>query len=123
MSFLRISPKYTGTVPSAMIFSFWNIVSFFADYNLLTSICSEMPELKQMKTSRNILNPEKTNNICTKIMKSFLRTVREWKVYFSQGIILIPSIALALLYLTVLSFDSITIGKKKSYNSIKIFIC
>ncbi len=38
------------------------------------------------------------------------------KTYFRQGLLVLPGIALSLLYLTVLGFDSITLGYAKSQN-------
>ena len=110
MSFLRITPRFNCTVLSALFFAIWNVLSFFVEYNLLSSVYSDVTELK--KESRvQIKNGKKEKRVCIKIKESILGTGNGWKAYFSQGIILMPSIALSLLYLTVLSFDSITIGK------------
>ena len=109
MSFMRISPRFNGTVLSAIFFAVWNILSFFIEYNLLLSVYNDIPELKKIKEART--GPKENKTVSTKIAESIQSTVLGWKAYFSQGLVLMPSIALSLLYLTVLSFDSITIGK------------
>ena len=118
MSFLRISPRFNGTVLSAMFFGSWNVLSFFLEYNLLASVYSDVPELKKDKE----IKEKKERNVLVKIKESILGTADGWKAYFSQGIILMPSIALSFLYLTVLSFDSITIGYAKSQRLTEQFI-
>ena len=108
MSFLRISPQFNGAVLSAIFFSAWNVISFFVEYNLLASVYSDVTELKKEKVKEN-----EEKNVCVRVKRAVFGTADGWKAYFSQGMILMPSIALSLLYLTVLSFDSITIGKFK----------
>lgn len=79
-----------------------------------------MPELEKPKKIDNANKPVK-NGIIIAIEK----TKNGWSDYFSQGTVLIPSLALSVLYLTVLSFDGITIGyaksQKLSETSISIF--
>ena len=118
MSFLSISPRFNGTVLSASFFAVWNIVSFFVEYNLLSSVYDNIPELQIGKEAEKNTKENK-KNVCVQIKNTFLNTVNGWKAYFSQGLILMPSIALSLLFLTVLSFDSITIG---NYNIKSIYL-
>jgi iron-regulated transporter 1 len=126
MSFIKISPSFNGTVMSAITFAMWNLVSFFIEYNLLASIYHNIPELK--KTNVKIYNNEQEKMDTTN--KSFKqRTINSintiangWKVYMTQGLILLPSLVLAILYLTVLSFDSITLGYAKSRKLTETFI-
>jgi iron-regulated transporter 1 len=118
MSFLRITPRFNGTVLSAMFFATWNVISFFLEYNLLASVYIDVPELKKEIEDKQ----KQEKNVLIKIKESILGTADGWKAYFNQGIILMPSIALSLLYLTVLSFDSITIGYAKSQRLTEQFI-
>jgi iron-regulated transporter 1 len=118
MSFFRISPRFNGTVLSAMFFAGWNVISYFLEYNLLASVYDDVPELKKEKD----IKEKKEKNVCVKIKESILGTADGWKAYFGQGLLLMPSIALSILYLTVLSFDSITIGYAKSQKITEQFI-
>ena len=129
MSFLKISPSFNGTVMSAITFAVWNLISFFIEYNLLASVYHDIPELKK----KNITIYNNNNNQQEKIetnKRSFKqRTINSlntilngWNVYLTQGLILLPSLVLAILFLTVLSFDSITIGYAKSRKLTETFI-
>jgi iron-regulated transporter 1 len=126
MSFLKISPSFNGTVMSAITFAVWNLISFFVEYNLLASVYSDIPELK--KKNLKIYNNEQENTETTKrsfkqrTISSVNTIVNGWKIYMTQGLILLPSLVLAILYLTVLSFDSITVGYAKSRKLTETFI-
>ncbi|CAF0976078.1 unnamed protein product [Brachionus calyciflorus] len=122
MSFLNIEYSFNkninGTVISAVIFAIWNIFSYLIEYTLLSSVYKNIPSLKKSKLERSI---EKNKaSLMKKIRNSFKFTKKGWKVYFQQGPILMPSLALSLLFLTVLSFDGITIGYAK-YQNLKEF--
>ena len=107
MSFVKISERFNGVVVSALFFSVWNIVSLFAEYSLLTSVYNAVPELKKSSESKNKMSDK--YNFVSILYKG-------WLVYFRQGIFMMPGLVLSILHLTVLSFDSITIGYAKSQN-------
>ena len=122
MSFMNMSPttslgfisasSYQGTILSAIFFALWNLFSFLAEYVLLKSVYASVSELKKVKSAKKSEKsvPERKSGV----VKAFWNTGRGWLDYFAQGIVLIPSLALSVLYLTVLSFDEITIGYAKS---------
>lgn len=112
MSFFNFSPRLNGTVVSAIFFGIWNIISFLIEYGLLASVYRSVPELEKPKVIKNA--DEKDKNKILKFISSFKKIRHGWAEYFSQGLVLIPSLALSVLYLTVLSFDGITIGYAKS---------
>lgn len=84
------------------------------------SVYLSVPELEKPKPVDNEAKPVKNG-----ILLAFEKTKNGWSDYFNQGVVLIPSLALSVLYLTVLSFDGITIGyaksQKLSETSISIF--
>jgi iron-regulated transporter 1 len=105
MSFINFSPKYNGVILSAIIFGAWNLISYFLELSLLNGVYSSIPQLqKEIKQTTKL--SKKLNHI--------KNLYKGWYVYMKQGIIVLPSIALAVLYLTVLSFDSVTIGYARS---------
>lgn len=112
MSFLSFSKSIDGTVLSAIFFAVWNIMSLIAEYSLLSSVYNNVPGLEKSKIERNI--EKKKSNVFVKMKKSVKNIHKGWLVYFRQGIVLMPSLSLSLLFLTVLSFDGITIGFAKS---------
>ncbi|RNA31413.1 solute carrier family 40 member 1 [Brachionus plicatilis] len=112
MSFFNLGLFYNGTVLSAVIFAAWNVISYAIEIYLLSSVYKQFPALEKTKIERNI--EKKRSNLVRKFRKSLRMLKKGWKVYLHQGDILIPSISFALLFLTVLSFDSITIGYSKA---------
>lgn len=127
MSFLKISPSLNGTVISAIVFAVWNIISYLIENLLLTSVYNDIPELKKDKEPKTPrAEDEVEQNTCLKVLysikKGLVGTGKGWSKYLTQGLVLMPSIALAVLYLTVLSFDSITIGYAKSQKLTESFI-
>lgn len=112
MSFFTFELFYNGTVLSAVIFAVWNLISYAIEYYLLSSVYQQFSTLKKTKIERNI--EKKKSNLYKKFRKSFSMLKKGWSVYLHQGDILMPSIAFSLLFLTVLSFDSITIGYSKA---------
>jgi hypothetical protein len=79
---------------SAIFLSSWNLISAGLEYFLLRSIYKSVPKLQtvknQQKTSLKLIN-----------MSAFITYGKSF---------LWPGISFSLLYLTVLSFDSVTIG-------------
>jgi iron-regulated transporter 1 len=110
MSFFNISPRVNGTVVSAIFFAIWNLISFVFEYSMLTSVYKSVPELEKPKVIKN----KNDQNEKTTISTALRNTYHGWREYFSQGLVVVPSLALSVLYLTVLSFDGITIGYAKS---------
>ena len=106
MSLFKFSPSFNGTVLSAVFFTIWNIISYILEYSLLYSVYNDVPSLKK----KSVKKEKKPNVFC----KPLFNLVDGWSTYMNQGSVVLPSIALAVLYLTVLSFDSITIGYAKS---------
>jgi iron-regulated transporter 1 len=103
MSFAKLSEKFNGIILSALFLACWNIISLFIEYSLLRSVYNDVPELK-----KDIIENKKS------IFSKMSNLYKGWFVYFKQGIVCLPGISLAALFLTVLSFDSITIAYAKS---------
>ena len=102
----------SGTILSAIMFAVWNLISYFFEYSLLSSVYSDVPRLNKrliksgLKSDRN----------------SFASFFDGWSIYMKQGVLVLPGLAIALLYLTVLSFDTITLGYTKSQHLTEITI-
>jgi hypothetical protein len=79
---------------SAIFLSSWNLISAGLEYFLLRSIYKSVPKLQtvknQQKTSLKLIN-----------IRAFITYAKSF---------LWPGISFSLLYLTVLGFDSVTIG-------------
>jgi iron-regulated transporter 1 len=121
MSFLNLSPVVNGIVISALFFALWNAISFIVEYNLLASVYRSIPKLEKTKIDMKI--KEKQNKMSLiKNLNPFRKLFDGWHLYINQGLVLIPSIAFSLLFLTVLSFDNITIGYAKSQGLTETFL-
>jgi hypothetical protein len=106
MSFLKFNSTFTGAVSSAIVFTVWNLISLVLEYVLLHSVYTSVPELHKPKVIRDKRRQP---------LRKFIRkTKAAWVAFCSQGLLMMPSIVLAILFLTVFSFDSITIGYAKS---------
>ena len=55
----------------------------------------------------------KEKSCCRKMFEPFLVLVYGWRTYSKQSVVF-ASVALSFLYMTVLGFDSITIGKSRT---------
>ncbi|XP_047132549.1 solute carrier family 40 member 1-like isoform X1 [Hydra vulgaris] len=104
----------------------WNILSMFSEYIQLHHIYKTAPELTEKHINEyepigEIDNDHKINltwlGIFDRIKLSFIG----WKVYKSQSIYL-AGIALAVLYLTVLGFSSITVGYAYSQSMKEVYV-
>lgn len=113
MSIFNISDSFNGTIMSAVSFAIWNFASCFLEYYLLRSVYDETPMLRKTIVKKS--NKEYTSN-------PFKNLLTAWKVYYSQGILVLPGVAFGLLFLTVLGFDSITLGYAKSQKLSEAFI-
>ena len=105
MSFAKLSERFNGIIISALFLACWNIISLFIEFSLLRSVYNNVPELK-----KDNLENKKSVGVFNKISNLY----KGWFVYFKQGIVVLPGISLATLFLTVLSFDSITIAYAKN---------
>jgi solute carrier family 40 (iron-regulated transporter), member 1 len=74
--------------------------------------------MKKIRNRKDNLTNDNKRSVRTLINKVFYG----WKVYWRQGIIVMPSFGLAIIFLTVISFDSITIGYAKSQNVTELTI-
>lgn len=113
MSTLSFSTTFNGTIISAMFFAIWNLISYGIEFFILKSIYDQVPTLK-----KKVKRLKQKSKLCTPAINLY----KGWSDYFNQGSSLLPSIALSVLYLTTLSFDSITLGYAKSQNLTELFI-
>ena len=111
MSIFNKSSQFKGSIISAISFATWNFISCFVEYFLLQSIYNQVPKLKKMveKVENRSSNP-------------FSKLFKGWSIYMKQGIYILPGIGFSLLFLTVLGFDSVTLGYAKSQKLTEIFI-
>ncbi|KAL6998479.1 hypothetical protein U1Q18_008606 [Sarracenia purpurea var. burkii] len=121
--------SFVSLTASASVLLLWNIVSVFFQYWLLMSVYSGIPSLREMnqkKVSRLPWMPEEENPSTSQEKRSLLSDaqiasesfenswkrklierfsnicyIRAWRVYLQQDVVL-PGVALALLYFTVL---------------------
>ena len=107
MSFIQVTPSFNGTVISAICFAVWNLISYAIELSILKSVYNDVPLLANKKLKRFTQKSEAL------FCKPAVNLYRGWSTYMKQGPSLMPSIALSILYLTVLSFDSITLGYAK----------
>ncbi len=107
MSFANLSQKFNGIIISALILAIWNLISLFVELALLKNVYEKVPELKKDLT----VPEEKKKFLLFDKIRAFFKG---WAIYSKQGILCLPGLSLATLFLTVLSFDSITIGYAKS---------
>jgi iron-regulated transporter 1 len=114
MSLFNLYGTHTGTIISALCFALWNFGSCFVEYFLLRIIYNRIPEL-QNKTASEPSTEKKSSNPIAIIYSS-------WSIFIKQRALAIPGIAFAFLFLTVLGFDSITLGYTKSQKMSEIFI-
>ena len=105
MSFANLSQRFNGVIISAAFLACWNIISLFIEYSLLRSVYNSVPELKKENIEEKKL---------IQVFGKMSNLYKGWVVYFKQGLVCLPGISLATLFLTVLSFDSITIAYAKS---------
>nr|CAH0102249.1 unnamed protein product [Daphnia galeata] len=117
---------FLSHIAAAVTIASWNVLSFFIECFLLWRIYKEFPNLavKTVVTEKQPLqeknNKEAANDLSTaddvnkESGKGFLANrfggfLKSWKVYFTHEV-RNAGIGLACLYMTVLGFDSITMG-------------
>ncbi|XP_047309632.1 solute carrier family 40 member 2-like [Impatiens glandulifera] len=105
--------SFVSLKASAMAFSIWNVLFVLIEYWLFISVYEGIPSLKESNRRRisSRLSPileEGEEEITNEFMDRFSRFsyVKAWKVYLRQEVLL-PGLALALLYFSVLSFGSL----------------
>ncbi|VFQ71158.1 unnamed protein product [Cuscuta campestris] len=123
--------SFISLTASAMTLALWNLISVCLEYYLLTSVYNGIPVLRECSLRRvlrslpnnielnpsvnheeeSLLNVEKNESESSRWVKirdrvSRILYVNAWKVYLQQDVLL-PGLALALLYFTVLSFGSL----------------
>ncbi|KAI0497275.1 hypothetical protein KFK09_020498 [Dendrobium nobile] len=122
--------SFVSLVASAVILALWNVLSVWLEYWLWITVYNGFPALSENKKSRKIevfsndslgarivelsntsregtLEQERTNwkkKITERLSK--LLSFDAWIVYFNQDVVL-PGVALALLYFNVLSFGNL----------------
>ena len=93
--------SYTSYLICAVFIGAWNVISVFLEFLLLVSIYQEFPALSHIKPASLIgVKP-------TGVFSSITGSVKGWKTYFTHHT-LMAGLGLALLFMTVLGFDSIT---------------
>ncbi|KAH7866627.1 hypothetical protein Vadar_022888 [Vaccinium darrowii] len=126
--------SFVSLMASALVMSIWNVLAVFLQYWLLTSVYNGIPSLSERNQKRAAIrlspvpeespstsqeqmslppvdgnSSELSNSSWTrKIIDFFFKSpyIVAWRVYFQQDVVL-PGLALALLYFTVLSFGTL----------------
>ncbi|KAL0450952.1 UNVERIFIED_CONTAM: Solute carrier family 40 member 2 [Sesamum latifolium] len=112
--------SFVSLTASAMTLALWNVLSVCLQYWLLMSVYNGIPSLRevsQRRESRSSVRkidentndseqPESTSE--RTIVEKFLNLpyISAWRLYIEQDVVL-PGLALALLYFTVLSFGTL----------------
>ncbi|XP_057549647.1 solute carrier family 40 member 2-like isoform X2 [Amaranthus tricolor] len=121
--------SFVSLTASAMFLALWNVISVCLEYWLLSSVYNGIPALHMKDRKRNEISscePKSSTSILEQMPNSpiedrsgisspetqalgcfsMLPCLGAWKVYLKQEVVL-PGLALALLYFTVLSFGSL----------------
>ncbi|ESO01114.1 hypothetical protein HELRODRAFT_120735, partial [Helobdella robusta] len=124
--------SYSSLVVSAVVLAAWNVLSVFLEYAILLRIYNMVPQLAikggeykkwdtttkttaataaaAATTNENETTKEVKEKRCVeKVFEPFVILFSGWKVYARQSV-LYAGISLACLYMTVMGFDSITVG-------------
>ncbi|GFP92797.1 solute carrier family 40 member 2 [Phtheirospermum japonicum] len=98
--------SFVSLTASAMALALWNVLSVFLQFWLLMSVYNGIPRLKETNESEE--QPESNSSNRTMIAR-FLNVpyVSAWRMYVKQDHVVLPGLALALLYFTVLSFGTL----------------
>jgi len=95
---LTFASPFAGTV----FIGTWNILSLVIEYYLLNLIYANVPELSQKEVPVDAVEDVRP-------LWNIWVTFDAWKLYFHHSI-RYAGMGLALLYMTVMGFDSITFG-------------
>lgn len=125
--------SFISLTASAITLALWNIISVFLQYWLLSSVYKGIPVLSESNQKRGLRIPpidqeaslftshnnditsyDETDSVLSemgwmwKVIERILNTpyISAWRVYLNQDVVL-PGVALALLYFTVLSFGTL----------------
>ncbi|KNA07822.1 hypothetical protein SOVF_168330 isoform B [Spinacia oleracea] len=121
--------SFVSLTASAICFALWNVISVCVEYWLLTTVYDGIPALHRKDSKRKEMassDPEPSTSLSNQHSNlsiedrsdissletrslgclSILPCIGAWKVYLNQEVVL-PGLALALLYFTVLSFGSL----------------
>ncbi|KAL2541426.1 Solute carrier family 40 member 2 [Abeliophyllum distichum] len=100
--------SFVSLTASATALVLWNILSICLQYWLLMSVYNGIPGLKRNQPKEE--RPESSSHSSSKgnIIEEFLELpyVSAWRLYLKQDVVL-PGLALALLFFTVLSFGTL----------------
>ncbi|XP_019186256.1 PREDICTED: solute carrier family 40 member 2-like isoform X2 [Ipomoea nil] len=98
--------SFISLTASAMALALWNIVSVCLEYWLLTSVFFGIPALRESSERRVLRSSPNNTEERPSVHVSRIPYISAWKVYLQQDVIL-PGLALALLYFTILSFGTL----------------
>lgn len=141
--------SFVSLMASALVMSIWNVLAVFLQYWLLTSVYNGIPSLSERNQKRAAIrlspvpedspstsqeqmsllpvdgnSSELSNSSWTrKIINFFFKSpyIVAWRVYFQQDVVL-PGLALALLYFTVLRLTSQNIEFFEIVCTLHIFV-
>lgn len=99
-----------GILISAIIIALWNMVSYFIEFRLLTGTYEGIKTLQKDQ----VIIEETSKKTYFQLFKQVLAVHKGYFVYFKLGILSIAGISLALVFMSVLNFDSLTIEYSKS---------
>jgi solute carrier family 40 (iron-regulated transporter), member 1 len=99
-----------GILISASVIALWNAITYFIELRLLKSINASIPLLHKDQS----LNTHKTKYL--QLFKKVLAIHKGYLVYFKLGFLSIGGLSLAVLYMTILNFDSLTVDFSKGQN-------
>ncbi|KAK4483822.1 hypothetical protein RD792_011029, partial [Penstemon davidsonii] len=109
--------SFVSLTASAMTLAIWNVLSVCLQYWLLMSVFNGIPALREVSRKRvsissisheNDIERSESSNSRMTIVERFLNLpyISAWRLYIQQDVVL-PGLALALLYFTVLSFGTL----------------
>ena len=111
-----------------LLICIWNILSMVSEYLQLHHIYKCVTELsdKQMNHDRLLVEPcsSEDTNVCQSqrnLLDSIKYSLTGWGVYKKQNVFL-AGVALAVLYLTVLGFSTITVGYAYSQSLREVYV-
>ena len=93
--------SYTSYLICAVFIGVWNVISVFLEFLLLVSIYQEFPAISHVKPT-SLIGGKSTGPFST-----IAGSANGWKTYFTHHTLL-AGLGLALLFMTVLGFDSTT---------------
>ncbi|XP_076326807.1 ferroportin-like isoform X2 [Tachypleus tridentatus] len=102
-----------SSIIAAIFLAGWNLIGVFFEYWLLWRVYKSVPQLAVKAPvevpATNSVEHHQPSGCCSSVRKHFLELFGGWKIYFSHEVC--PAgLGLAFLFMTVLGFDSITIG-------------